>query len=52
MFHVCDNGKIKVWCNAHIYKLFPESYVLDSRGTEEDMIYKIINIVDENTDKS
>lgn len=23
MFHICENGKVKVWCNSQIYKLKP-----------------------------
>lgn len=52
MFHICENGRAKVWCNSQLYKLQPESYLLDANGKQEDMIYRIISILDENTDKS
>lgn len=46
MFHICENGKLKVWCNSELYKLSPESYLLDINGRQQDMIYRILNIID------
>jgi hypothetical protein len=51
MFHICQKGKLKIWCNQNIYKSVPEQYLL-GEGREEDMVLKIINIIDNNTDKS
>jgi hypothetical protein len=51
MFHVCQKGKLKVWCNQHIFKSVPEQYLL-GEGREEDMVIKIISIIDNNTDIS
>lgn len=51
MFHICQKGKLKVWCNQHIYKSVPEQYLL-GEGNEEDMVIKIISIIDSNTDAS
>jgi hypothetical protein len=49
MFHICQRGKMKVWCNRQIYKNVPEQYLLGG-GREEDMVAKVINIIDMNTD--
>lgn len=49
MFHICQRGKLKVWCNQNIYKNVPEQYLL-GEGREEDMVVKIVNIIDQNTD--
>ena len=51
MFHICQKGKLKVWCNQNIYKNVPEQYNL-GEGREEDMVMKIISIIDRNTDQS
>ena len=51
MFHICQKGKLKIWCNENIYKNVPEQYLL-GEGREEDMVLKIIKIIDNNTDKS
>lgn len=51
MFHICQKGKLKVWCNQNIYKNVPEQYNL-GEGPEEDMVMKIISIIDRNTDQS
>lgn len=34
MFHICDSGKVKVWCSSELYKLAPESYLRDNHGRE------------------
>jgi hypothetical protein len=47
MFHICQQGRLKVWCNQHIYKNIPEEYLLGS-GREEDMVAKVISIIDQN----
>jgi hypothetical protein len=46
MFHICEEGKVKVWCNKQIYKECPEPYLMDSTGYEEDMVSKILFIID------
>lgn len=46
MLHVCENAKLKVWCNSHLEKLGPEAYLLDSSGKEDDMVYRVINLLD------
>ena len=51
MFHICQKGKLKIWCNQNIYKNVPEQYLL-GEGREEDMVIKIINILHSNTDRS
>jgi hypothetical protein len=28
MFHISQRGRLKVWCNQHIYKNVPEQYLL------------------------
>ena len=32
MFYICENGKVKIWCNSAAHKLEPEKYLLDSTG--------------------
>jgi hypothetical protein len=49
MFHICQRGKLKVWCNKHIYKNVPEQYLLGG-GTEHDMVARVISIVQQNTE--
>ena len=50
MFHICEKAKLKVWCNSSVYKLAPETYLQDQAGHPQDMIYRIIHIIDENVD--
>lgn len=51
MFHVCETGKVKVWCNSTVYKCAPEAYLMDSHGREEDMVYRIMHLIDINIDR-
>jgi hypothetical protein len=51
MFHISQRGRLKVWCNQNIYKNVPEQYLLGD-GKEEDLVIKIINIIDINTDEA
>ena len=39
-----------MWCNQHIYKSVPEQYLLGN-GREEDMVAKVISIIDQNIER-
>lgn len=49
MLHVTLNKKVKVWCHKDISKPKPTQ---SSKGTEQDMVKKIIRIIEENSDNS
>lgn len=50
MFHVTLNKKVKIWCHKDISKSKPS--LNTSNGTEQDMVRKIIRIIEENSDNS
>ena len=49
---VCINkqGKVKVWINDNLSRQFPESIYRQTDGSEEDMVKRMIELIDYNTD--
>lgn len=51
---VCINrqGRVKVWINDNLSRKYPESIYTQTDGSEEDMVRRIIELIEYNTDAS
>jgi hypothetical protein len=49
---ICLNqqGRVKVWANGELEKSYPVERVMGGNGTEKEMVRRIIQLVDQNTD--
>lgn len=49
---ICINqeGRVKVWVNGELDKSYPDGALLGLQGTERDMVRKIVQLIDQNTD--